>query len=78
MKKLKTRHVEFIREAELVVGSDRVIGRKEARDLATSKNLEMPNWLFNDKQFRAGRGQYKLPVVSTTTATGNTESNSNS
>jgi hypothetical protein len=69
MKKLKKRHVDFIREAELLVDENRVIGRKEARDLATSKNLEMPNWLFNDKQFRAGRGQYKLPVIAETTTT---------
>lgn len=62
MKKLRKRHVEFIREAELVA-TNRVIGRKEARDLATAKNLEMPNWLFNDKQYRAGRGQYRLPTL---------------
>jgi hypothetical protein len=66
MKKLRKRHVEFIREAELVA-TNRVIGRKEAKELAVSKNLETPNWLFNDRQYRAGRGQYRLPVVTTET-----------
>lgn len=66
MKKLRKRHVEFIREAELVA-IGRVISRKEARELASIKNLEMPNWLFNDKQYRAGRGQYRLPVLDSDT-----------
>ena len=45
--------------------SKTVVTRKEIIDLIKEKNLSYPQWFIKDKNYRAGRGMYKVPDAST-------------
>jgi hypothetical protein len=44
------------------------VTRKQVMAFVTDSKLEKPRWLFNNKDFRAGRGTYDLSKVSGVTA----------
>jgi len=62
-KKYKDVHKRFVEKAQQVVGVEGTITRKQALDVSKSLLIEKPRWLFNDKEYRAGRGVYKLPRI---------------
>jgi hypothetical protein len=76
MKKLKEKHLKFIKEAELKVGEGGVITRKQSIEVAKGLGMEQPNWLFNGRSFRHDRGVYRLPVVSSSPETSGTSPDS--
>lgn len=58
------------------------VTRKQVEEFISENNLPRPRWLYNDKQFRAGRATYNLvndvSDVSTEMHSGNTFTTLNS
>lgn len=51
----------FVNVAKKTYGNIDTISRKQVLDLCAKKKLDMPNWLFNEKQYRTNeRGVYSL------------------
>jgi hypothetical protein len=51
----------FLDKVRFEFGGIREITRKQADEVATKYNIPRAHWLFNDPNYRAGRGLYKLP-----------------
>jgi len=51
----------FLDKVRFEFGGVREITRKQADEVATKYNIPRAHWLFNDPNYRAGRGLYKLP-----------------
>lgn len=62
-KRYREVHQKFIKLAQEEVGEGGLICRKHAKDIAERNGMRRPSWLFNDRTYRAGRGQYNLPVL---------------
>jgi hypothetical protein len=50
-------------EAARKCGNIDTITRQQVLDVCASRDLDYPNWLVNDKQYRIGRGVYRLPAI---------------
>lgn len=62
-KKYKRKHVEFVVEAQKIVGVGGVIDRPTAIELSEKLQQGKPNWLLNDKTYRVSWGEYRLPIL---------------
>lgn len=51
----------FLDKVRFEFGGIREITRKQADEVAAKYNIPRAHWLFNDPNYRAGRGLYKLP-----------------
>ena len=51
----------FLDKVRFEFGGVREITRKQADEVAAKYNIPRAHWLFNDPNYRAGRGLYKLP-----------------
>jgi AAA domain (dynein-related subfamily) len=51
----------FLDKVRFEFGGIREITRKQADEVAAKYNIPRAHWLFNDPDYRAGRGLYKLP-----------------
>ena len=51
----------FLDKVRFEFGGVREITRKQADEVASKYNIPRAHWLFNDPNYRAGRGLYKLP-----------------
>ena len=51
----------FLDKVRFEFGGIREITRKQADEVAAKYNIPRAHWLFNDPEYRAGRGLYKLP-----------------
>ena len=52
---------DFLDKVRFEFGGILEITRKQADEVAAKYNIPRPHWLFNDPEYRAGRGLYKLP-----------------
>jgi len=62
-KKTFEQKVKFIELVEKQFGKTATISRKQVKDIVASNGLDVPNWLLNGKEFRAGRGMYSVPAM---------------
>lgn len=53
----------FLDKVRFEFGAITEITRKQADEVASKYNIPRAHWLFNDPEYRAGRGLYKLPMT---------------
>lgn len=63
MPKLVDRAI-FLNAVKKVLGDVDQLTRPEVLDICARENVDYPNWLVNDPQYRLGRGVYSLTTVS--------------
>ena len=56
---------KFIEAARTEYGNINSITRQQVLDVCASQNLDYPNWLVNDKQYRIARGVYSIASFGT-------------
>ena len=57
---------QFLEAARTEYGNISSITRQQVLDVCASQNLDYPNWLVNDKQYRIARGVYSIASFGTT------------
>lgn len=63
MSKLNRNGIAFVEAAEEVFGIGAIITRDDIQKVVDETNAPYPYWLVTKSDYRAGRGQYKLPNI---------------
>jgi len=58
-----SKRTAFIEAATKVLGSLRTVTRQEIINICEKKSVTFPQWITNDPEFRAGRGEYDLKAA---------------
>jgi len=66
---LNRNQLAFVRAAEKAFGVGSILTREEIEIVVNINKLSFPYWFTTKSEYRAGRGQYKLPNIGTDTAT---------
>ena len=69
MSKLNRNGIAFVEAAEEVFGIGAIITRDDIQKVVDETNAPYPYWLVTKSDYRAGRGQYKLPNIGTKVVT---------
>lgn len=68
MTKFSTKQLAFLQQVKITYPNATVLTRDEVDYAAKLAGLNLPQWLTADTQYRAGRGQYRIPSISDSVA----------
>ena len=66
---LNRNQLAFVKAAEKVFGVGSILTREEIDIVINTNKLSFPYWFTTKSEYRAGRGQYKLPNIGTNIVT---------